>query len=310
MNKVNYKNKTIEFVKVQFAYKSSEPGKQVDPITFCDILEHENTPILKYRIPNEKWQQLTILENTSEYIIGVIITTSISGIPPKHNFESNKTKKIDLEESEGLGFANVFLYYKTKKVLLYEFNRNGCYLSALKEFLKYIVGHIYKDKHITLEWLPILKRDIYETYQKMRVYQQVEYVVANPTHMIAQKEKSDQDNKALIAITNEAKDLNAESVQIVYKGDTKAGGLTPKKLWGIVGDLYSKSMTQKLVVSGYLEDNENKKIQHLDLLNGALKGNMKLKEPKVLQSLLLAERTDGITKVFKDAQNELDSILK
>ena len=105
MNKVNYKNKTIEFVKVQFAYKSSEPGKQVDPITFCDILEHENTPILKYRIPNEKWQQLTILENTSEYIIGVIITTSISGIPPKHNFESNKTKKIDLEESEGVGIC-------------------------------------------------------------------------------------------------------------------------------------------------------------------------------------------------------------
>lgn len=42
MSGVNYKTKTIEIVKVQFNYRASDPIKQVKPISFCDILEHED----------------------------------------------------------------------------------------------------------------------------------------------------------------------------------------------------------------------------------------------------------------------------
>lgn len=144
----------------------------------------------------------------------------------------------------------------------------------------------------------------------MRVYQQIEYIVASPSQMLEDQEKEDQENKALIAISHESDALNAESIQMTFKGDVKAGGLTPKRLWNLVGKLYTKGNTQKLVVSGYLEDPENKKIQNLDLLNGALKGMMKLKEPKVLQDFILDERLKGIKKVFENTQNELDAILK
>lgn len=37
-------------------------------------------------------------------------------------------------EDEGFAYANAFLYDTQRNVLLYEINKNGCYLNLLKEY--------------------------------------------------------------------------------------------------------------------------------------------------------------------------------
>lgn len=307
-----YVTKKVEFAKVIFNYRAAQSGKEVTPITLTDILQHKDIQSIKNNIPDKKYQQLTILADNPEYIIGAVITTSISGIPPKHNFNNNSTEGLDLTPEEGLGYANVFLYYKTKEVMLYEFNRNGCYLSAFTELLQQICGHIYRDTYITLEFFPLLQKDTYETFQTMRLYKTINCVVAKPTKILAEKEEHDQANEALSVITKDTEDFNADTVELTYNVNIKndSTGLTPGKVKNFVSKLFGKYELQKLVVSGLLEDPENKKVQDINLLIQTLKGDLKLKEPKILTTLLLPEREKAIIKVYEKNKEEIDAIIQ
>lgn len=312
MGENKYVTKKVEFAKVIFNYRAAQPGREVAPLTFTDILQHKDILSIKNNIPGKKYQQLTILANNPEYIIGAVITTSISGIPPKHNFNNNCTKGLDLTPEEGLGYANVFLYYKTKEVILYEFNRNGCYLNAFTELLQQICGHVYRDTYITLEFFPLLQKDTYKRFQTMRLYKKINCVVAKPTKILAEKEEHDQANEALSIITKDTEDFNADTVELTYDVNIKndSTGLTPSKVKKFVSMVFGRYELQKLVISGFLEDPENKKVQDINLLVQALKGELKLKEPKILTTLLLPEREKAIVKVYEKNKGEIDAIIQ
>lgn len=64
-------------------------------------------------------------------------TTQDSDLPPVKNKQSKELTALDIDSNEeGLAFANILLYDERLNVLVYEINRNGCYLGKLKEWIE------------------------------------------------------------------------------------------------------------------------------------------------------------------------------
>lgn len=309
MSDFNYKSKSVDFFKLSFASRKIDPLKKGKVITFCDLLHNPEISDIAYKIPGEKCQRLTVLVNTPEYTIGVIKTTLLRGIPPKYDYLNDQAQSLELGKNEGLGYANTFLYYKAKEVLLYEFNKNGCYPSALKDLIRFIAGTLYPNTGVALEFFPILTKNAYEQYLKMRNYLSLECSIATPTQLLNKAEEEHQENDALTSISKESRDLNAVSSTIIFKGDTKSGGLSPQNTRNLIEKFFAKPNTQKIIIKGYSEDPEDKKQHELDLIAGLLKGCMRLKEPKVLSNFLLQERTMAIKTVFEENKATVDSVI-
>ena len=311
MKEYNYTKKTIEFVKVALSCRAAEPGTEIQPLSFSDILSNEETQRQRYYKDGTKYVQFTILANNSNYIIGYVASTSVAGIPPKRNYRNGTTEELNLKEGEGLGYANIFLYYKTKKILLYEFNKNGCYLSAFKDLLYNACNIVFRDIRITLSFFPVLKKNAYDEFYSMRIYKAVEYVVANPGAMQIEQEKNNQATNALCEISKESREIQADSLTLKYATSLKNNpyGLKRSAVMDIINSIYGKIDVKKIIVTGLIEDPEERASQSIDLLSEALKDKMKLKEPRILKNLLIPERQAGILKVFNKNLEEIDNMF-
>ena len=52
MKEYNYTKKTIEFVKVALSCRAAEPGTEIQPLSFSDILSNEETQRQRYYWPH------------------------------------------------------------------------------------------------------------------------------------------------------------------------------------------------------------------------------------------------------------------
>ena len=77
----------------------------------------------------------------------------------------------------------------------------------------------------------------------------------------------------------------------------------------IINSVYGKIDVKKIIVTGLIEDPEERASQSIDLLSEALKDKMKLKEPRILKNLLISERQAGILKVFNKNLEEIDNMF-
>ena len=86
---------------------------------------------------NGKLFELSMLASERKGVtMAFVETTQDSDLPPVKNKQSKELTALDIDPNEeGLAFANVLLYDERLDVLVYEINRNGCYLGKLKEWI-------------------------------------------------------------------------------------------------------------------------------------------------------------------------------
>ena len=72
------------------------------------------------------------LLNTSinNCVLGIIETTQDSDIPPIKNKTTKEYSSVGINpETEGLAYANIFIYDSLRNILIFEINKNGCFLN-------------------------------------------------------------------------------------------------------------------------------------------------------------------------------------
>ena len=123
------KRRSVDILTVKL---SPMPGTPIET-SFEDVLRFIHGKNY-YSPENGKFVELSIMEDsTSNGIIkGLVITTQDSDIPPKRNKRTGEMSSVDIDvNTEGFAYANAFLYDTRRKVLIYEINKNGCFLNRL-----------------------------------------------------------------------------------------------------------------------------------------------------------------------------------
>ena len=103
-------------------------------LTFEDLISSDLVNGREYKVKG-KHVTLNVISDNSNYVIGLITTSRRDSIPPKTNSLTKTVEPLGLLEHEGLGYANVFLFEKARKILMYETNQHGCFIDHFIEYL-------------------------------------------------------------------------------------------------------------------------------------------------------------------------------
>lgn len=127
-----------------------------DKFSFEEILNTINKVKANVKIKSISCELMS--SDDSNLLIGLVKTSQTKEVPPLLDHETNSMRKIQTEENEGLGYANVFLYDKKLNILLYEMNKDGCYLNDLKQYINLCLIKLNKNE-ISIDFPVILKKE-------------------------------------------------------------------------------------------------------------------------------------------------------
>lgn len=261
--------------------------------------------------------QLKYLEDKGSYITGIMVTTKSEGIPPKHKTSTDQYCCIDLDSDEGLAYANVFLYDKETKILMYEFNKNGVYLP---KFCNYVTRFTFDTEEFgSFNFIPepLLNIQAYNRMINMKYYKSVEIQIAQPDELIKDfKNKND----SLKNVLKAGKEIDANYLTVKFDVRQKRKeGLINNVVQRITNTLMNLSieegdedLVKKIEITGFSDDPEdpdskNKNI--VDLILDKFKCNMKIEEKRVLQDLQIGERKTAIHDLYIKHKSEFLKIV-
>ena len=136
--------------------------------------------------------EMKYVDDKPTYIIGVMVTTKREGIPPKHKTSNDLYSPLDLDDDEGLAYANVFLYDKGTKILMYEFNKNGVYLQKFCDHIRMLTNSTEEFGVFNIIPEPLLNIEAYNRMIQMKFYKSIEIQIAQPDELINDfKDKND-----------------------------------------------------------------------------------------------------------------------
>jgi hypothetical protein len=274
-------------------------------LTFEDVLLSKAAEEYEAYL-NEKDVSLTVLEK-GDNIIGIVETTRKHNIPPKRNTKKKKTEALGLQPGEGLGFGNVFMYEKKRKILLYEVNKFGCYVDY---FLKFLVTVCEEDNRWTerfgVDVTPILKPDEYKRMKKMDYYKSIEIQFANPTSL--QKEYA-YENDSLANAIELGKTFQSDKMTCKFEVKSTMRDIITKAKSLLKTEVGSKSL-KKLTVFGYSKDEDGgERLEPIDLLADRYIKHINLNEPAENIDLLEGQRKSEIKKLYKECLPDFKEIF-
>jgi len=284
-----------------------------DELNFEDLLlsEYLKRPFNHYG----KAIQLNYLEDKGDYLIGVMVTTKKTGIPPKHNTETDEFNPLDLKPTEGLGYANVFIYDKNLKILMYEFNKNGTYLTAFIEYINAYCNGQKEFEQFSLHLDPLLNMQTYEKMLAMRFYKQLEIKIAQPTELIAEYKGTNESVKNTLKL---GKESHTDYLTLILNvnGRRKEGLLDnfvtkyATQFLGI-GKKNEDDLIKKFTIKGYEIDQDGENVPStIDLITDRYRAEFKIDEPRILQTIQVTERKGLLIELYKECKKEFKDIVK
>lgn len=253
---------------------------------------------------------LGLIKKVKGYYLGYVETTQKSGLPPGHDPSKKVYEPLTVA---GLGFSNVFLFDRKTNILLYQFEKNGCYLPSFIRKLQEAYNRKAQTA-ISIENIVVLKKGALEKLANFEKIKFMELVVANP-------KKETQNIKDINTSVRNALDsgdqLNAEELRISYKmKGGKPKGLertviydmlkSIKKL--IAGNKEGYNNIQKVAIQGYLNDPEdgNKLIsESIDLITDKFKKKIEITQNRKNRDSQISEKTTELIKLFNKIKGEL-----
>jgi len=300
-----YSKKRVETFQVQF---TTENNFSFEDLVTCNEVVGNNLKI------NGKEVSLKLLENNSQIIIGILETSRTHNIPPKKNKTKRIIEKLGLNGDEGLAYANVFLYEKQRKLLMYEVNKFGCFVDHFTLYLYRCCNksEVYKSFDIKIH--PVLKANEYERMLKMYFHKSIEIELANPTKIL---EVYQHENDALWNLCKTGSSINSTKVKTKFEvsAKNKSDGLASTSLRSIVDNALELlrgpkgENVEKLIVEGYEANTNDNKIKFIDLIADRYLKSISLIEPRENIDLLEEQRRSKIKELYESCIPDFDVIF-
>lgn len=253
---------------------------------------------------------------------GVVITTQDSDIPPKRNKMTGQMSAIGINvDVEGIAYANAFLYDLNHKVLIYEINKNGCYIKQLKELIYDLWNAVidindHRPK-FNIDFIMLARKDEYQRMLRMEYYKQISIELARPHEIINNFiGENDSISNWIKANLENAVSGNADTVLLEQTATSRkinVEGLSRNMITSVIHRIFEKvgrSHVSKLIVRGYTEDVEDSnRCRPVDLLTDVFDESFYLNDVAVHSNLQIQERMTGIMSIHNRILPELNAIF-
>lgn len=265
--------------------------------------------------------EFELLENTEYYVVGILITTQKKDVPPKRNGRTGQFSALDLTNEEGLAYANILYYEKKHSILLYEFNKNGCYLEQFKDFLYRYLRSKYEPEILSVDirFGRVLRQNEYRRAMDMRFYKSVEVEIAYPGEVINEfNAENGSIEEGIVAQLRSGIRNNAETVvlkQSVYRGNKI--GLSHGTVHEFIDLMLARILTNtqkrkhltKLEITGIPDDPDIKRQDPVDLVADVLRSEFMLDQPRLQADVQKLLRKGEIKALFQNLKPEFDVIF-
>lgn len=285
-------------------------------LTFNDILnclfESEEATFTE----DERDTDVKLLRQEDEFIVGIVNTTKRSGIPPKRDSVTKIYESLDIDSTRsGLGYPNVFLFERNHNILMYEFNKNGCYLNFFKRYLERMCRRVDSSfPNFDLEFSAVLNADSYSRMINMTQYKQLEVAIANPVEIM----NNELHNEALILATRQSVEAQSKRMTMVFNaGRSRVDGLRPsfvtsliQSVERIIGQTQSRNV-KKIKLAGYYMDPDEgmSKKTEIDFILDRYKAKITISEPSVLVDNQEEQRETAIVDLYRRCLDDLNEIF-
>lgn len=300
------RKKKIETVEV--IVTSQEEG-----LSFRDILNFVYSLEDATFTENNRDTDTRLLETTDVNFVGIVNTTKRTGIPPKRDSVSKVYGPLAIDPTRaGLGYPNVFLYEDRRNILLYEFNKNGCYLNYFKRYLK-IITRRNDFVAFDLEFRPVLKEGSYQRMLDMTHYKSIEIGVSNPVEIM----EEDIQSGALLSSTRESTEAQSRSLSMIYRaGRGRTDSLNRTFVQRLIDsglNILNRSSDRnikKVRLDGYYIDQEDgtSKKGEIDFILDRYVKKMTISEPHVLVDNQADQRLAAIKHVYRRCLPDFEAI--
>lgn len=313
----NIKRK-VDIVSVQINSLSGEEMPTFDQLLSC-IEANE------YYV-NGKLFELSMLDSEVQGVVMAFIeTTQDSDLPPVKNKQSKELTALDINPNEeGLAFADILLYDTRLNVLIFEINRNGCYLGKFKEWIERRWNENHEGQEIEINFPAILRRNEYNRVIGMTNYRKLVCKLMNPTQIVHEM-NNHSDSLAEQIIRQQAENGSQTGADFVTIEQNCAllrmnpHGLSRDFVRGVAD--FTRNLLQRtglrqnvetIRISGYTIDPESnrQKIRTIDLLADTFDESFMIPEVQLQVNLQREDRKAGILKLYERITPKLKQIIR
>ena len=275
---------------------------------------------------NGKLYELSMLDSGVEGVaMAFIETTQDSDLPPVKNKHSKELTALDINPNEeGLAFANILLYDTRFNILIYEINRNGCYLGKLKEWIERRWNENHEGQEIEISFPAIIRRNEYNRVLGMTNYRKLVCKLLNPAQIVHEM-NNHSDSLAEQIIRQQAENglqTGADFVTIEQNCTLlrlNPHGLSRDFVRGVADFtrylLHRTRLRQNvetIEITGYTIDPESnrQKIRTIDLLADTFDESFMIPEVQLQVNLQREDRKAGILRLYERIAPELRQIIR
>ncbi len=257
--------------------------------------------------------------------IALVETTQDSDLPPVKNKQSKELTALDINPNEeGLAFANILLYDECLNVLIYEINRNGCYLGKLKEWIERRWNENHEDQQIEVNFPAIIRQNEYNRVLGMTNYRKLTCKLLNPTQIVREMNNRNESLAEQI-VRQQAENgsqTGADFVTIEQNCTSlrlNPNGLSRDFVTGIVdftrGLLRRRGLREyvdTIEITGYVIDPESnrQKQRTIDLFADTFDESFTIPEVQLQENLQREDRKAGVLRLYDRIGPELRQIIR
>ena len=260
----------------------------------------------------------------AECVVGLVETTQDKDIPPIKNKQTKAFSQVKINtDTEGLAFANIFLFDISLNVLIYEVNRNGCYLQTFKELLEYKWAEVHSEDEIQIRIGAVCRLDEYNRMLRIHNYRKICYEICCPTEVLrVVRQQEESISKSLLEFqlaAAENNNINIISIeQKCMPVNINRDGMQARfvhEFAGLFNSLFGagqRSNVKKFTVHGYTLDPESDKLRAttINLLADVFDEHISIPEVQIQSSLQVPERKESIEALYNKIHDELLSIIQ
>ena len=275
---------------------------------------------------NGRLFELSMLDSeTPNVAMSFVETTQDSDLPPVKNKQSKELTALDINPNEeGLAFANILLYDEPLNILLYEVNRNGCYLGKLKEWIERRWNENHEGQEIEVNFPALIRRNEYNRVLGMTNYRKLTCKLLNPTQIVHEMNNRS-DSLAEQIIKQQAENglqTGADFVTIEQNCTLlrlNPHGLSRDFVRGVAD--FTRNLLQRaglrqcvdtIEITGYSVDPEShrQRTRTVDLLADTFDESFMIPEVQLQANLQREERKTGILRLYERIVPELRQIIR
>lgn len=314
------KKRFVDIVSPRLTY--AEGIDETAIVSFRDVLSYMNNKEYRY---SEKIFELRLLNTSlSDCILGIIETTQDSDIPPIKNKTTKEYSSVGINpETEGLAYANVFIYDSLRNILIFEINKNGCFLNQFIDFI-YTQWKL-NDENIPfdLKFDAVLRANEYQRMLNMDYYKRITVDLYNPVELInCFNEATDSlANNLLRTQIQAGQQNNANTIRLEHIAMGKKinpMGLSRSLVKGVVdavkvsiADNGHRQNIQRIEVLGYSVDVEGGKStsKAIDILADTFNEFFRIPGVQIQANIQLEDRKQGIETLYSKVLPEIRTII-